>query len=94
MGSHIEEFLLSVICEAITDFDRRAKTFRKHPNRTDGPLINEIYEFCKNKVKLSYDNIEFEEDATGENNHSVNDSNNRGKIAGSFSQTIISLLSI
>ena len=91
MGTQIEEFLLSVICLAITNYAGRAKSFRKKPNRTDGPLINEIYEFCKQKMRSSYDNIEFEADATGENDHSQNDKNNKIKIAGLFSQTIMLL---
>ena len=85
MGVHIEEFLLSVLSLAIPDWTTKSKTFMKNKNRIKGSFIDEIYEFCKNHMKLSYDFIELEDDGSHQNGHSLNDSNNKIKISGSFS---------
>ena len=91
MGKHIEEFLLSVLSIAIADWTSKVKTFSKSKNRTTGPFIDEIYDFCKNHVKSSYDFIESELDET-ENNHSPNDLNNKQKIAGLFSEPYLKII--
>ena len=85
MGVHIEEFLLSVLSLAIADWTTKSKTFMKNKNRKTGIFIDEIYDFCKNHMKLSYDFIELEDDGNTQNNHSRNDSNNKIKISGPFS---------
>ena len=85
MGVHIEEFLLSVLSLAINDWTTKSKIFFKNKNRIKGTFIDEIYDFCKNHMRSTYDFIEFEDDGNTENNHSRNDSNNKIKISGSFS---------
>ena len=91
MGKHIEEFLLSVLSIAIADWTSKVKTFSKSKNRTTGPLIDEIYDFCKNHVKSSYDFIE-SESGENENDHSQNDLNNKQKIAGPFSEPYLKII--
>ena len=83
MGSHLEDFLLSVLCLAISDWPSKYKSFLKHKNRENSAFVDEIYAYCKNFVKSSYDFIESEEDAI-ENNHGANDFNNKKKIKGLF----------
>ena len=85
MGVHIEEFLLSVLSLAIADWTTKSTQFMKNKNRIKGTFIDEIYEFCKNHMKLSYDFIELEHDGSTQNDHSRNDTNNKAKISGSFS---------
>ena len=85
MGVHIEDFLLSVLSLAIADWTTKSKKFLKNKNRTTGSFIDEIYEFCKNHMRSTYDFIEFEDNVGTDNNHSRNDVNNKKKISGSFS---------
>ena len=85
MGVHTEEFLLSVLSLAIADWTTKSETFMKHKNRIKGNFIDEIYEFCKHHMRSTYDFIEFEDNVSTANNHSLNDANNKKKISGSFS---------
>ena len=87
MGIHTEEFLLSVLCVEIVGWITKAENCRKHLDRKKQPFIDEIYQFCKNKVNSSYNFIELEEEASRENDHETNDLNNKKKIKGLFSRS-------
>ena len=85
MGMHQQEFLLSLISISIANFDSRKKSFFKNKDRNDGPLIRDIYSFCKKQLQSMANDIYLTEGDGNEGEFSVNESNNKRAIAGMFS---------